>query len=71
MLDFIALSGWLGWECIPDPLAAYKLSLNDGFMARLQFLGRVLTLEWLYRAGGDVVKHRRWVHPAFDSSAFD
>jgi aminoglycoside phosphotransferase (APT) family kinase protein len=74
VLDFIALPGWLGWGCIPDLLAAYELPLDDGFIARLQFLSRVMTLEWLHdahRANGDIIKHRRWVRQAFAPSTLD
>jgi aminoglycoside phosphotransferase (APT) family kinase protein len=68
VLDFMTLPAWLGWECLPELLAAYELPLDPGFMDRLRFMSRVMALEWLHdahRMGGDLAKHRRWTRRAF------
>jgi aminoglycoside phosphotransferase (APT) family kinase protein len=68
VLDFVVFAPWRGWRFTQGVLAHYPIPLDEGALERLDFLSKVLSLEWLHDAverGGDLDKHLRWVANAF------
>jgi aminoglycoside phosphotransferase (APT) family kinase protein len=69
VLDFVGLIGIGGYRFIERVVAGYDLPLGASFAAKLEWLGRVLTLTWLADATDDdppdLPKHLSWVAAAF------
>jgi aminoglycoside phosphotransferase (APT) family kinase protein len=66
--DFVFLVAWLGWDFAEEVLHAYPHHVDDGFRERLDSMARLLAVIWLTQAheqSGNVEKHVRWVHNAF------
>lgn len=70
--DFVTLVAFGGWEFVEQVLAHYPDPLDAGFMDRLDFMARLLTVMWLGEARSrrdDDRRHLDWVRHAFDDRA--
>lgn len=71
-LDFVFLQTWRGWPFTERVLRAYSGEVDEGFVSRLLYLGRALSLVWLeeaLRRGEDPAGHVRRVGNAFAGPA--
>ena len=50
--DFIMLPFWMGWENTHLVISHYNLELDNGFLERLKFSSKLLSLASLYSGGG-------------------
>ncbi len=50
--DFIMLPFWMGWGNTQLVISCYHLELDSGFLERLKFSSRLLSLASLYSGGG-------------------
>ena len=69
VLDFTVLPGWLGADATRTVLESYSPAIDDGFVDRLRFSCRLVTIKWLHDAhlrGGNLHKHRLWIRRAFE-----
>lgn len=66
--DFVTLTSFGGWELLYQALESYGPGVDAGFIGRLRFMVKLLTVMWLAEAhakGEDTRKHRIWVGNAF------
>ena len=75
VLDFVGLIGIAGYEFIGQVAANYELPLGGSFDAKLCWLARTLTLNWLADAASQdpdrIPKHLSWVVRAFGDEGHD
>tara|TARA_B100001013_G_C24593771_1_gene435888 strand:- start:192 stop:1145 length:954 start_codon:yes stop_codon:yes gene_type:complete len=46
--DFVTLPFWIGWENTFRICDSYSLSIDDGFLSRLEYGSKLTSLAWLY-----------------------
>ena len=67
--DFVTPATFGGWGFVERVLGHYPGTVDSGFLERLRYMARFLSVMWLGEAqlnGGDVRKHIEWVRHAFD-----
>ena len=70
--DFTPLVAGHGWSFFHDVLRSYPHPIDKGFLERVRFMARTISVVWLAEAcewtpdaADDIARHVRWVHNAF------